>query len=306
MFPTRKPLTIIAVAFCVVSACDAADMPAPDLTSVIAELEAIKDNQTSARQKTLSVAIAQVEEFAKNPASAVRAYGDAKRIVEFDGKPNAGPKFADWKKDKSDLLGSRGLQIAAPLHLQYLAISLRQSGDPDTDTRVKESLDYVAKLGESSASHGQDLNAFGETKDLMNKPLQEGVFAQAAQIGGVLTNLKDWELVPGNLDGILEKNVRRVLRQKKDPRAIDTWDLQIDLEQKIANESDNEIALANFTNSRRPQLLWRKANEYVALGQPVRGLSLMVELIRANPNHPDMERWLEAATNTAKSQQKAP
>jgi hypothetical protein len=306
MFPKLNLLTIIAIATCVVLPCRAADMPAPDLTSVIAELAAIKENQTSARQKTLSVAIAQIEESSKNPASAVRAYGDAKRIVEFDGKPNAGPKFADWKKSKSDLLGSRGLQVAAPLHLQYLAISLRQAGEPDTDARVKESLDYVAKLGESSASHGQDLNAFGETKELMNKPLQEGAFAQAAQIGGVLTNLKDWELVPGNIDGILEKNVRRVLRQKKDPRAIETWDLQIDLEQKIANESDNEIAVANFTNSRRPQLLWRKANEFVALGQPVRGLSLMVELIRANPNHPDMERWLDAATGIAKSQQKTP
>jgi len=306
MFPKLNPLTVVTIAFCVGLPCRAADMPAPDLTSVIAELEAIKENQTSARQKTLSVAIAQIEESAKNPASAVRAYGDAKRIVEFDGKPNAAGKFSDWKKEKSDLLGSKGLQIAAPLHLQYLAISLRQSGEPDTDARVKESLDYVAKLGEISVSNAQDLNAFRETKDLMNKPLQEGEFAQAAQIGGVLTNLKDWELVPGNVDGILEKNIRRVLRQKKDPRAVDTWDLQIDLEQRIANESDNEIALANFINSRRPQLLWRKANEFVALGQPVRGLSLMVELIRANPNHPDMERWLEAATNAAKSQQKAP
>jgi len=299
------PITF-ALAFNTFLPCQAEDMPSPDLSAVIAELKAITDNQKAARQSTLSVAISQFEASAANPSNAARAYADAKRVVDFDGQTNAGLKFAEWRKKNDDLLRSKGLQMAATLHLDYLALSLRQCGEPDTAARVQESLDYVAQLGESRTSNAADLKTSNEVKDLLNKPIQEGVIAKAAQISEVLGKLKGWEMVAGNIDGILEKNVRRVLRKEKDTRVIDTWDLQLDLEGKVAKTSDSEIAITNFENTRRPQLLWRKATEFVTIGQPVRGLSLMVELIRTNPTHPEMETWLEQATSLARAQQGTP
>lgn len=279
-------------------------MEAPDLSAVIAELESIKENQTSARQKTLGNAIKQIDDAAKNPSAAARAYADARRIVEFDGKPNAGQRFTEWKNKKADMLGSSGLQGAASLHLTYLSLTLKQVGEPDTEARMLESLDYVRQLGAARASN-PEMDAFDETKDLLNKPLSDSVFAKSSQTSDVVSKLKDWELVAGNIEGILDKNVRRLMRKSNDPRVIDTWDLQLELEQMMAEKSGSDLRIQNFATTRRPTLLWRKANEYVTIGQPVRGLSGMIEIIRANPNHPDMPVWLETATALAKEQQKS-
>jgi len=289
----------------ILTATAAEDMAPPDLSTVIAELEAIQKNQTTARQQSLSRAIAQIDEAGKNTASASRAYADAKRVVEFDGKPNAGSRFSEWRSSKADALGSRGFQTAARLHLQYLGLTLRQIGDPDTDVRVAETLRYVEELVNARTSMGADLNASEEAKELLNKPLQESVFAKASDLGQLLTNQKEWELSAGNIDGILEKNLRRILRKDKDPRLSDTWDMQIRVEQELAGKTQNDLAGATFASTRRPQLLWRKANDLVAIGQPVRGLSLMLETIRTNPSHPDIEGWVEAAKTLAKGQQTA-
>jgi len=305
MFPKVLVLSVcIAVPFFLTSFA-AEDMVAPDLSTVIAELEAIQNNQTTARQQWLSRAIVQIDEAGKNASSASRAYADAKRAVEFDGKSNAGSRFSEWRSSKSDVLGSRGFQTAAQLHLHYLGLTLRQIGEPDSDARVTETLRYVEELAKALTSMLADLNASEEAKDLMNKPLQDGVFAKASDLGQLLTNQKQWELSAGNIDGILEKNLRRILRQKQDPRLPETWDLQISVEQEIAASAQNDLKNATFMSTRRPQLLWRKANDLVAIGQPVRGLSLMLETLRSNPTHPDIDGWVEAAKTLAKSQQTA-
>lgn len=305
MIPRRLLFLTVSLLFVYRPCAAAEDMSAPDLSGVIAELEAIKENKVSARQRSLTKAIMDIQDAAKNPSSASRAYGDARRIVEFDGKPNAGPKFAEWKKKQTDLLNSKSLQTASQLHLQYLALTLKQIGESDTEARVTESIQYAQELAAAQASMNADLNAFNETKDLLNKPLQEGFFAKANDLSELLKNQKDWELVAGNLDGILEKNVRRILREKKDPRIMDTWDLQLKLEDEIAGKAATSITETSFTNTRRPQLLWRKANELVTMGQPIRGLSGMLEVIRANPTHPDIDQWVETASSLATSQMKS-
>ncbi len=305
MFPRILVFAVgIAVPFFQTSIA-AEDMAPPDLSSVIAELEAIQNNQTTTRQQSLARAIAQIDDAGKNTSAASRAYADAKRVVEFDGKPNAGSRFSEWRSSKAEVLGSRGFQTATQLHLQYLALSLRQIGDPDTDARITETLRYVEELAKARSSMASDLNASEEAKELLNKPLQQGVFAIANNLGQLLENQKEWELSAGNIDGILEKNLRRILRQNKDPRLSDTWDMQIRIEEEIADGGQNDLTGTTFTRTRRPQLQWRKANDLVAVGQPVRGLSLMLETIRSNPSHPDIEGWVDAAKTLAANQQKA-
>lgn len=302
MFPWHSTPLVVVLASFTLFARAAEDMAPPDFSNVILELESIREKQTQARQETIAGAISFFQEAARNGPGASRAFADATRAVEFDGQPNAGSRFADWRKSKSDMLGSRSLQTAAQLHLQYLEVTLKQIGDPDTSARVTESIAYVRNLAAARKTHGDDLARPNEIKDLLEKPLQDGIFARASQLGPRIANMKDWEKTPGNINGILENNVRRVLRKEKDPGLIDSWDLQIEIEAALADTATSPLAGTNFAETRRPQLLWRKANDYAVLGQPVRGLSSMLELIRQYPTHPDIDQWLETATNQVRAQ----
>lgn len=301
MFP--RLLTLIAgcsLVFSVV-AHGAEDGKPVDPDAILAELKAIKEGRNLTLQESLAKAISSIREFASSPSNAERAYQEAYKTVQFEGKPGAASKFTAWKKAQSDAMGTREFQAAVQLHLKYLLLSLQHIADPKNPAKVPAVIAYVNEYAEIDRTLKGGLKTDNEARNLLERPIQEGVFAKAFQVSELLATQKDWEAIPGNLEGILNSGVRNVLLEEKDVRLLETWDLQANLERNSPAVNATEMTQNTFTVVRLPQLQWRKAKSAAALDQKNGALLVMMEIIRQHPNHPDREAWIDQATELALS-----
>ena len=93
----------------------------------------------------------------------------------------------------------------------------------------------------------------------------------------------------------MEKNVRKPLRAKNDPRILQTWDMQIAQETATVTESNSKQQADIFNQTRLPDLLFRKAQDTAAIGQPNRALGEVMILVRNYPATPSMQDWITTA-----------
>jgi hypothetical protein len=82
---------------------------------------------------------------------------------------------------------------------------------------------------------------------------------------------------------------------KKDPRLLQTWDLQIARETATATESNSRQQADTFNKTRLPDLLFRKVKDTAAIGQPNRALGQVMVLIRNYPENPSTQEWIDMA-----------
>jgi hypothetical protein len=101
-----------------------------------------------------------------------------------------------------------------------------------------------------------------------------------------------WEMVPGNVDGIFQKIILPELRAQRDPRLLEYWDMKIKREGEAATRSRLSFELDRFNQIRRPELLWNRAEDELALGQRGKAINDMFNLIKANPSHPSAAGWV--------------
>ncbi len=100
-------------------------------------------------------------------------------------------------------------------------------------------------------------------------------------------------MAPGNFEGILNTTVRPLLREKKDPRLLETWDLQIEVERGLAEDWNREQPESKLNSERLPRLTWARATDQLALGDRAGGLQSMLRVIQSNPSHPDQLKWID-------------
>src|SRR5262249_47557736 len=89
-----------------------------------------------------------------------------------------------------------------------------------------------------------------------------------------LVKVDKWEMSPGDIDGMFNSIVLPELRAVRDPRVFEYWDMKIKKEGEAVKDKpafDQE----KFAKETYPTLLWNRAQEYVALGQPNRALGEM-------------------------------
>ena len=103
---------------------------------------------------------------------------------------------------------------------------------------------------------------------------------------------RDWEMVPGNVDGIFQKIILPELRAQHDPRLLEYWDMKVKREGEAAARSRLAFDLDRFNQIRRPELLWNRAEDELALGQRGKAINDMFNVIKANPTHPNASAWV--------------
>ena len=103
-----------------------------------------------------------------------------------------------------------------------------------------------------------------------------------------------WESSPAGLDGIFQKIILPELRDQKDMRVLEYWDLKLKKEADAASRSRLAYEIEKFNNERRPTLLWSRSQEFIALGQKNRAISEMFGVIKAHPTHPQADDWIAA------------
>ena len=214
--------------------------------------------------------------------------------------------FSDWKKTNAELLRSREMQTALLLHLKYLSMALQRKGMEKPELMIPATMAYVNELVAADKLFNDPKQKQNGANKILDQSLGQSVFANWLKLAQWLPDDKDWEGNPGNVAGILEKNARSILREKKDPQIVQTWDLQLRIEADRLTAGRSDFQNEKFNTTRRPTLLFNRAQDMVLIGQPNRGVIEMVAVLRANPSHPDFPNWLAALRGLLKPAAAAP
>jgi len=268
------------------------DVAAPNAESILKEIEGLEQKQKQGKVTERNTIIKQLQGAAASGPAAATFYAQAVEAVQFKGRKDKVEAFIAWKKSHADLLRSKEMQAALLLHLKYLLLSLQRKDLEKPETQLPDVMAYVNELISCDDLFAKQNPPSDETSGLLDRPVGQSVIAQWLPLGEWLPDEKIWESRPGNVPGILEKNIRSVMRVKKDPQIIPTWDLEIKVESGRITAGRSEHKAEQFNTVTCPRLQFKQAQDMILIGQPNRGLAAMIALVRTNPWHPDFGIWV--------------
>lgn len=230
-----------------------------------------------------------------SPSASIIFYLKALQATRYHDNPQG---FADWKKKNEGIITSLPFQTATMLQLRYLVLALKRVDHTDAYAQAPEYFAYLNSLAASFPSTiiGTKSSRAGSTRQvqealgLLSQPIAKTSVAQWLDVASLMPT-SDFEQSPGNYGGIMEKNVRGPLRDRKDPRLIATWDAQINLESKEAPKLDAD----SFRKRRYPSLIIDRAEDLALVGQKEKAVGEMITLIKANPDNPAAMQWIQSA-----------
>lgn len=298
------------------------DAPAVDVGQLSQALRAIRDQQAAQLKTQKQNAIQQISGVANSPERAIQFWEEAVRATQFDGMAKEGAQFRAWKDSEGELFKEREVQNAVHLHLAWLLLTLQHSAGAMTKNLLPSIVNYAKELAADEATmdaladnlkrekeaaaiappggNKRPANQARKASDGAIKKAHDQVLRQALTGSPVVKwlNLADavadekWESNPSNFDGIFQKIVLPELREQKDARVLEYWDIKLKKEADTASRSKLAYEIDKFNTRSRPMLLWNRAQEYLVLGQKNRAISEMFALIKAYPTHPDADDWI--------------
>lgn len=323
MFP-RVPLLVGLVSLTSLPLL-AQDAPPANVSAILQDLDKIEQTQKQIVLSARQTATAQIRAAANSPTAADALYQQAVEAMQFDGIRNKGSNFADWKSSKAPLLRSKEMQAILNFHLRYLALSLERFGSDKPELFAQPAYDYAKELvaydarflklaqkgpdpqtqrdKEEAALNKEILNA---KKELLGQSLADSVFVKWLRLEPFLPKGDDWELKPGDISGILDKDVRSVFRKAKDPRLIETWEyeMQVKADRVSATRLDHDAT--DFNTVTRPQMQFNRANDMILIGQKNRGIAEIYSMIKTYPTHADFTQWVQRLRELLKPSAPAP
>ena len=282
------------------------DVAPPNLDVILKEIEALEQKQKQSKISERNQLVGLIQSATASGVAAANFYTQAVEDVQFKGKKDKVEAFNAWKKSHADLMRSREMQTALLLHLKYLLLSLQRKDVEKPETQLPALMAYVNELVSYDDFFAKQNPPSDETRGLLSKPLTGSIFAQWLPLGEWLPDQKSWESKPGDVPGILEKNIRSVLREKKDPQLIQIWDLEMKVEAGRITTGRSEHQADQFNTVIRPRLQFKQAQDMAVVGQPNRALAETIALVRANPLHPDFGIWVAKIRESVKPAAPAP
>ncbi len=279
----------------------AEDISAPNAEKLLGEIALMESKQKETKAQEKKAVLGEVQAAAMNGVAAANFYEKAVEEVQFKGKKDKAAAFIEWKKANGDLMRSKEMQTALLLHLRYLTMALQRKGMEKPETMIPAVLSYVNDLVGDDKLFADQKQKSAEQKALLDQPLGQSLFAQWLKLGQWLPEDKIWESKPGDVAGILEKNVRPLLREKKDPMLLQTWDLQLKIEAGRITEGRSELQIDKFNKTTSPTLQFKQAQDMALIGEPNRAAVKMVAVLREYPLHPDFANWLAAVRGLLKT-----
>ena len=211
------------------------------------------------------------------------------RAISFVGQSHGQTDFQDWKKKEAEHLKSPEMQTAVRLHLNYLILSLQYSNGMTIPQLVPTLIRYSELV--TSA------NAEVVRQEVLRRSVADSIFVKWYNAQRMFGELKDWEMSPGNVDGIWEKTILPQLRKDKDPRVIVYWDNKIKSAIEVMAESKRTFDLEQFNQIHKPTLLWSRAKDLIVVGQRNRGIGEMFAIVKNWPDHPSNAEWIAKLEN---------
>lgn len=290
----------------------------PDYNALLQRLEVMQDERNQKVASAIETKQRELSKLIQSSNAAVRAYQKAYRYQHHNDDKE---EHNRWKEIHKDLHDEDMFEDAVRLHLQYLLLTLDliQARDQaeQREKLLPELIDYlqatskwdseVAELekpmSKREAGEKKIRQSFFKNqitpknlRELMKVTLAESPFVKEYQLEEHMKGLKDWEEVPGNIDGILDKTVFPELRKTKDPRLMELWSERLERRENRARLSENIVTIDRFINIQKPQLLWRWSQDMLILGKKGKAYENMVTILEEYPGHAKYDDWMKKLT----------
>jgi hypothetical protein len=269
----------------------AADIDPLDTRQILQDLQDIQAKQIAAVTSQQKRNIDLVFKAAANQDAALAFYEEAQMVTQFQGANRENTQFRDWKKKQEAQLKDNDFRESLRLHLFYLGLSLKKAADTKPEELAPQVADYLRVLDGADA-------AIRVKDSLLKTSVSEGLFAKWLGLGPELARAKDWEMNPGKSEVIAEKYLLPEWRKQKSTALITYWDGRIARENAAAGNVKIDFQEKNYATIRKPELLWKRAQEYLVLDQPNRARQEMFSLIKNYPSHPSIGSWIESLRKT--------
>ncbi len=272
-------------------------------------LQQIKQQQATAAKTQLTQTIADFSAASADDGAAQNFYIEAVRVTRFVGQQGEATAFSEWEKNSLPRLNAAAIRLA----LRYTTISLQRAAGA-TDQQIfpvllayaMDAQDALPGIeAQQNAPQQQEGNRRGfgrqqgqgggreEEPRILEEPVSDNIFSKWYNLGGQLSGLEGWEQVPGNVDSIFQQTLLPMMRKNRDPRILQYWDNKIVTERANASSATAAFSTDRFNLTRRPSLLWSRAEDEVAIGQREQGLNDMYDLVKNFPAHPDAGKWIK-------------
>jgi len=323
MFPRFLSTGVLLVATLSRAVSAPQDAAAVNADAILRDLDQIEQQQKQAIRSARITAISQIKAAASNGTAAANLYEKAIEATQFDGIRNKGSSFTDWKSSHADMLRNKEMQTLLLLHLKYLVLSMERKGSDKPELFAPPALSYAVEVAafdpvllkqaeaiKENTGQKEDIAMMKEVQkmkdELLTKSLAESVFVKWLRLGSWLPKADDWELAPGNISGILEKDVRPFLRQTKNPQLIETWEFEMKVLADRITFGRLEHQAEEFNTVTRPRLQFSRASDMVEIGQKNRAATEIYTMIKTYPQHPDFGKWVQSLREMLKPAEPAP
>jgi len=292
-----------------------AQTPGPiDVNAMLAGLQDLKQKQADSARHQLAQTISDFTAAYSDDAAALDFYIEAIRVTRFVGRDDADSTFDVWKKAMTPRLNAHAIATA----LRYTTLSLQRAAGgtdaqmfpvlfaytedtqahlpsllalPDAGDQPTPQRGYGERHGERNTEGGGPAGP-DPGERIMEEDVSQNVFARWYDIGDELSQLKDWEPVPANVDAMYQKFLLPIMRKNRDPRLLQYWDNRIISERGVASSETAEFSSDHYNSTTRPALLWGRAEDEILIGQRDQGITDMYGLVKAFPAHPDAGKWI--------------
>jgi len=268
--------------FLLLASSVAAQYIAPvDVKTMLAGLKDLKEKHTQSSQSQVAQAINDFSAAASSDDAALALYLEAVRVTQFVGQPHEDTAFRDWKKREADKLNAPAIRAA----LGYTTLSLqRAAGGTD---------EQIFPLLLSYAQDTQSMLPSIADQEIVHQSVADNIFARWYNLRSQLSGLVNWASSPGDIDGIYSQFLLPYMRKNHDHRIIQYWDDKIADETTKASNATAAFSTDRFNQDRRPELLWSRAEDKIAIGLRDEGLAEMYAIVKTFPAHHSAGKWID-------------
>jgi hypothetical protein len=174
-------------AFAQTSPAPAQDDPALDTKAVTQQLQALMQSRTRQKNQFLENVRQQVAHVAQNSGAAGNFAIECYRKVQFDGR-GGGNDYTKWRKENPDIGSSREVEVAANLHLRYLALTLQRA---QLDSAGPLQQDLWSYLDAMTKAQGTLADLYREPKKVKMKIFDPKQLKVTGEIVGSIDNYLD-------------------------------------------------------------------------------------------------------------------
>lgn len=300
-----------------VSAQDLRDERDLNTQKLLAELEQIELRRESLFLEGLNSRAQDIRSQTSTERRTIDYWKKAIKATEYEGIPEGGKKYAEWEDKKTEIHLDPLFKQAVMLHTNYLILTLSRLNGAEDNQVMPALLNHVEELDallveleerempvtdqmqQRQRKEAKKLRAKGHEPPLpkhirtvLKMNLTASPIVKWQQLDQHFKNLKNWEMTPGNIDGILDSSIMPNYRVEGDSRLLSLWDARINRAYREASKENLASKVQKYESETRPKLEWSKAQDMALLGYSNKARLVMMDLIRNNPSHPEFKTWV--------------